>query len=211
MDQVELGLLLIRPARLSPADFKGLLKQRGWRMADAAVRWDVRPETLSRVAADPQRETRWDDLVRALPRLTRRERAAATAARLQLYPPQPRVRSAASVADPAPVPPARPAPAPFDWADEEADEFDSFAPAGNGYRYQEYVGVGSELVVVSEIGSFASEGAVLVVIDTRLGVNEDGQAEEEYHCEAPQGTTLWLTPDQMDDWVVSTGKTRSGF
>lgn len=211
MDQVEVGFQLLRPARLSPADFKNLIKQRGWRMADAAVRWDVRPETLSRVAADPQREPRWDDLVRALPRLTRRERAAATAARLQLYPPQPRVRSAASVADPAPVPLEQPTPASFDWADEDEEEFESFAPAGNGYRYQEYVGPGSELVVVSEIGSFASEGTVLVVIDTRLGVNDDGQAQEDYHCEAPQGTTLWLTPDQMDDWVVSTGKTRSGF
>lgn len=211
MDQVNVGLLLLRPARLSPTDFKGLIKKRGWRMADAAVRWDVRPETLSRVAADPQRETRWDDLVRALPVLTRRERAAATAARLQLYPPRPRaVPAVAPVAEPAvaPAAPARPA---FDWADDEDDAFESFAPAGSGYRYQDYVGLGSELVVVSEIGSFASEGTVLVVTDTRLGVNDEGQAQEEYHCEAPRGTTLWLTPDQMDDWVVSTGKTRSGF
>lgn len=211
MDQVEVGLLLLRPARLSPADFKGLIRQRGWRMADAAVRWDVRPETLSRVAADPQRETRWDDLVRALPVLTRRERAAATAARLQLYPPRPRVRPAAPVEAQAPVQTTRPTPGPFDWAEDDEDEFASFAPAADGYRYQDYVGLGSELVVVSEIGSFAAEGTVLVVTDTRLGVNDDGQAQEEYHCEAPRGTTLWLTPDQMDDWVVSTGKTRSGF
>jgi hypothetical protein len=100
---------------------------------------------------------------------------------------------------------------PYDWAEEEDDEFVSFAPAGSGYRYQDYVGPGSELVVVSEIGSFAAEGTVLVVIDTRLGVDDDGQAQEEYHCEAPQGITLWLTPDQLDDWAVSTGKTRSGF
>jgi hypothetical protein len=211
VDQVELGLLLLRPARLSSADFKTLIYQRGWRMADAALRWNVRPETLSRVAADPQRETRWDDLVRALPPLTRRERAAATAARLQLCPPQPRARPAATVEAPVPVQPPRPTVSSFDWAEDEDDEFASFAPAGNGYRYQEYVGVGSELVVVSEIGSFAAEGTVLVVIDTRLGVNDNGQAQEEYQCEAPQGTTLWLTPDQMDDWVVSTGKTRSSF
>ena len=50
-----------------------------------------------------------------------------------------------------------------------------------------------------------------MVTDTRVGVNEDGTAQEEYRCGAPQGTTLWLTPAQMDDWVVSTGKTRSGF
>ncbi|WP_426154063.1 hypothetical protein [Pseudomonas sp. DC3000-4b1] len=211
MDQVDLGLSLLRPARLSPADFKALIRQRGWRMADAAVRWDVRPETLSRVAADPQRELRWDDLVRALPLLTRRERAAATAARLQLHPPRPRAAPVAvPVAEADPAQPSSSAPRPFAWDDED-DEFESFAPPGDGFRYRDYVGVNSELVVVSEIGTFAAEGTVLVVTDTRVGVDEDGAVQEEYLCEAPQGATLWLTPTQMDDWVVSTGKTRSGF
>ena len=59
-----------------------------------------------------------------------------------------------------------------------------------------------------EIGSFAPEGATLVVIDTRLGMHTDAGAQEEYLCESAQGTTLWLEPDQMDDWVVSTGKMR---
>jgi hypothetical protein len=68
-------------------------------MTDAAARWDIQPATLSRVAADPELETRWDDLVRALPSLPRRERAAATAARLQLYPPRPRASKT-----PAPTP-----------------------------------------------------------------------------------------------------------
>lgn len=210
MDQVDLGLRLLQPARLSPVDFRRLIKQRGWRMADAAVRWDVRPETLSRVAADPQRETRWDDLVRALPLLTRRERAAATAARLQLYPPRPR-RALASgpVIEEAGRAPSVPATRPLAWDDEDEDDFESFAPPGDGFRYRDYVEVNVELVVVSEIGSFAAEGTVLVVTDTRVGVDEDGAAQEEYRCEAPQGTTLWLTPAQMDDWVVSTGKTRS--
>jgi hypothetical protein len=81
----------------------------------------------------------------------------------------------------------------------------------NGFRYQGYVGLGSELAVVNAIGSFAPEGAVLMVIDTRLGVGHDGQACEEYLCESAQGDTLWLASDQMDDWVVSTGKTRQGF
>lgn len=219
MGQVALGLELLRPARLSPAAFKALLRERGWRMADAAVRWDVRPETLSRVAADPQREPRWDDLVRALPTLTRREQAAVTAARLQLYPPRPR-RTPAGMPAPAVAPDAATPPAPlpspsrprFDWADDEDDEeFASFAPAGNGYRYHDYVGIGSELVVVSTIGTFATEGTVLVVTETRLGVSELGDAQEEYRCEAPPGHSLWLTPEQMDDWVVSTGKTRSAF
>jgi hypothetical protein len=70
--------------------------------------------------------------------------------------------------------------------------------------------MGSELVVM-EIGSFAPEGAILVVTDTRLGMHPDGGGQEEYLCESSHGTTLWLEPDQMDDWAVSTGKTRRGL
>ncbi|MBA1245546.1 hypothetical protein [Pseudomonas japonica] len=213
MDQVAHGLALLRPLRLSPLDFKALIRQRGWRMADAAVRWNVRPETLSRIAADPSRETRWDDLVRALPQLTRRERAAATAARLALCPPRPRARAGLAAADDpstSPSPAASP-PAPLSWADDEEEDLDDSAYGANGFRYRGYVGVHSELVVVREIGSFAPEGAVLVVSDTRLGVNAHAEPQEEYCCESPSGLLQWLTPDEMDDWVVSTGKTRSVY
>jgi hypothetical protein len=212
VDQVEFGMALLRPTRLTPAQFKALIHQRGWKMADAAARWDIQPATLSRVAADPERETRWDDLVRALPSLTRRERAAATAARLQLYPPQPRAAKALPVAPSSKEgPPSTPTLPPFAWTDEEDEDFSSYETSGNGFRYQEYVGMGSELVVVMEIGSFAPEGATLVVTDTRLGMHSDAGAQEEYLCESAHGTTLWLEPDQMDDWVVSTGKTRQTF
>jgi hypothetical protein len=210
VDQVESGMALLRPTRLTPAQFKALIRQRGWQMADAAARWAIQPATLSRVAADPERETRWDDLVRALPSLTRRERAAATAARLQLYPPRPRAPKTAAPAPEimSPIPPALP---PFAWVDEDEEDFSSYETSGNGFRYQGYVGMGSELVVVMEIGSFAPEGAILVVTDTRLGMHPDGGGQEEYLCESSHGTTLWLEPDQMDDWVVSTGKTRQAF
>jgi len=210
--QVELGMALLRPARLTPSDFKALIRQRGWQMADAAARWAIQPATLSRVAADPDRETRWDDLVRALPALTRRERAAATAARLQLYPPRPRAAKFLPVAPATKEGPlSTPALPPFAWVEEEDEDFSAYETSGNGFRYQGYVGLGSELVVVVEIGSFAPEGATLVVTDTRLGMHPDAGAQEEYLCESPHGTTLWLEPDQMDDWVVSTGKTRQGF
>jgi hypothetical protein len=212
VDQVEFGMALLRPTRLTPAQFKALIHQRGWKMADAAARWDIQPATLSRVAADPERETRWDDLVRALPSLTRRERAAATAARLQLYPPRPRAAKALPVAPSSKEgPPSTPTLPPFAWTDEEDEDFSSYETSGNGFRYQGYVGMGSELVVVMEIGSFAPEGATLVVTDTRLGMHSDAGAQEEYLCESAHGTTLWLEPDQMDDWVVSTGKTRQTF
>jgi hypothetical protein len=212
VDQVELGMALLRPPRLTPADFKVLIHQRGWQTADAAARWAIQPATLSRIAADPDRETCWDDLVRALPVLTRRERTATTAARLQLYPPRPRATKVLPLAPASQEGPASlPAPPPFAWVEEDDEDDSAYETAGNGFRYQGYVGLGSELVVVVESGSFAPEGATLVVTDTHLGLHLDAGAQEEYLCESAHGTTLWLEPDQMDDWVVSTGKTRQGF
>lgn len=210
MDQVALGMSLLRPPSLSPEAFKTLLRRRGWRMADAAVRWNIRAETLSRVAGDPARETRWDDMVRALPLLTRRERAAATAARLALHPSRPRPKK--ETADPiqGQLSDARPV-EPFAWEAHDEDDDEPFAGTVDGLRYQGYVGLGSELVTITEIGSFAREGAYLMVIDTRLNAGPEGDAREDYLCESPAGETLWLDPDEMDEWVVSTGKTRQGF
>lgn len=210
MDQVVFGMSLLKPSSLSPEEFKTLLRRRGWRMADAAVRWNIRAETLSRIAADPARETRWDDMVRALPLLTRRERAAATAARLALHPPRP--RQSRESADPLErqLTDAR-AVEPFSWDARDEDDDEPFTGTVDGLRYQGYVGLGSELVTISEIGSFAREGAYLMVIDTRLSAGPEGEAREEYLCECAGGQTLWLDPDEMDDWVVSTGKTRQGF
>lgn len=211
MDQVQIGLKFLRPALLSPEAFKELIRERGWRMADAAARWNVQPETLSRIAADGMRECRWDDMARALPTITRRERAAATAARLFLFPPRHRVAPIeGKEAVPARTENTHPL-VPWPWATDEEEDNEFYASLPDGFRYQNYVGLGSELAVVNAIGSFASEGVVLMVIDTRLGVGPDGDACEEYLCECAQGDTLWLTPDQMDDWVVSTGKTRQSL
>jgi hypothetical protein len=117
-----------------PAEFKALIRQRSWQMADAAACWDIQPATLSRVAADPERETRWDDLVRALPALTRRERAAATAARLQLYPPQSRVAKALLVAPSSKEgPPSTPTLPPFAWTDDEDEDFSSYEKWGMAF------------------------------------------------------------------------------
>ena len=211
MDQVQIGLKLLRPALLPPDAFKELIRQRGWRMADVAVRWNVRPETLSRIAADAEREFRWDDLARALPPLTRREQAAATAARLFLFPVRPRAVPMPSPEGQSALPGVAQPMAPLCWTDDETDDEEHYVSSPDGFRYQDYVGLGSELAVVSEIGSFAAEGALLMVIDTRIGVGPEGDACEEYLCESAQGDTLWLAPDQMDDWVVSTGKTRQSL
>ena len=201
MGQVEAGLEILRPPKLSKDAFKALIIGRGWRMADAAFRWGVRPETLSRAAGDESRDLRWDDLVRSLPQLDRRQRAAATAARLHQNPAKVRNRqkltSATVTTEKTTIPTDH-------WFDDDEPN-DQYV---DGFRYREYVDRGSELVVMMDIGEFASEGMTLVVVKTRAGVDDHGGATEEYLCRTPENEEMWLTPDQMDDWVVSTGRTR---
>ena len=212
--QVERGRTLLRPPPLSPAAFKALIAERGWRMADLACRWAIRPEHLSRIAADVARETKWDDAVRALPTLGPRDRVAVTAARRALVPSPPRVRKS-----PAPEPGAGPVASgsaaaagvperPFSWGPEEDEEDEALAAEGDGFRYHAYLSRGAELVVVREIDGFAREQAILLVIATRIGADAAGGAQEEYHCESASGEQRWFTPEQIDDGLVSNGKTR---
>lgn len=212
--RVAKGLPFLHPAKLSREAFKACIAQRGWRMADVACRWSIRPEHLSRLAADEQRDLKWDDLVRALPALTPFERACVTAARLQLVPAKPRTRKSQttheallSEGSDAVVPTVPPA-SPFLWEHGEEDEDEAFAPGVDGFRYNGYLSRGAELVVVQAIEGFAREQSILVVIATRLGIDPSGGAQEEYQCESATGDRRWLPPDQIDDWLVSNGKIR---
>lgn len=184
-------------------------------MADVACRWSIRPEHLSRIAADEDRDLKWDDLVRSLPTLSAFERSCVTAARLSLIPPKPRrrkgqpigeaVQSVEAEAVGAAVQPDTP----FKWEHgDEEDEDDAFVPGVDGLRYRSYLSRGSELVVVQEIDGFAREHAILVVTATRVGVDPAGGAQEEYQCESATGDQRWFAPDQIDDWLVSNGKMR---
>ena len=221
MGQVSSGYPLLYPPRLSRLEFKALLAARGWRMADAAFRWGIRPETLSRVAADENRDVQWDDLVRSLPPLTRAERAAATRLRLQLAPPRPRrvsPASAVSAASTARAEQGSQVSPPTDSGLEgqverfddllEPDDLRPSTTALDGFRYQAYLEPGSELVVIAALGSVAQEEDILVVLETRTGIHDTGAAQEEYLCETPSGAQLWLTPSQLDDHTVSNGRTR---
>ncbi|MBC2693550.1 MULTISPECIES: hypothetical protein [Pseudomonas] len=213
--KVEKGSPFLRPPKLSREAFKALIEQRGWRMADVACRWSIRPEHLSRIAADEDRDLKWDDLVRSLPALSSFERSCVTAARLSIIPPKPRRRkdqpigeldqpvaadSAGTAVQPDP---------PFKWEQgDDEDEDEPFAPGVDGFRYNSYLSRGSELVVVQEIDGFAREHAILVVTATRVGVDPAGGAQEEYQCESATGDRRWIAPDQIDDWLVSNGKMR---
>lgn len=212
--KVEKGSPFLRPHKLSREAFKALIEQRGWRMADAACRWSIRPEHLSRIAADEERDLKWDDLARSLPALTPFERACVTAARLSLVPPKPRKRKGQPISEPAqteivePVDTVVQPDPPFKWEHGDDDDDEVFAPGVDGFRYNAYLSRGSELVVVQEIDGFAREHAILVVTATRVGVDSAGGAQEEYQCESAAGDQRWIEPDQIDDWLVSNGKMR---
>lgn len=184
-------------------------------MADVACRWSIRPEHLSRIAADEDRDLKWDDLVRSLPTLSGFERSCVTAARLSLIPPKPRRRKGQPIGEAVQSVDAEAAgaavqpDAPFMWEHgDEEDEDDAFVAGVDGFRYRSYLSRGSELVVVQEIDGFAREHAILVVTATRVGVDPAGGAQEEYQCESETGDQRWFAPDQIDDWLVSNGKMR---
>ncbi|MBJ2259229.1 hypothetical protein [Pseudomonas psychrophila] len=212
--KVDKGSPFLRPPKLSREAFKALIEQRGWRMADVACRWSIRPEHLSRIAADEDRDLKWDDLVRSLPTLSAFERSCVTAARLSIIPPKPRRRKGQTVGEPAQSVDTEAAGVavqkdpPFTWEHGDEDEDEAFAPGVDGFRYRSYLSRGSELVVVQEIEGFAREHAILVVTATRVGVDPAGGAQEEYQCESATGDQRWIAPDQIDDWLVSNGKMR---
>jgi len=222
--KVEKGWPFLRPPKLSREAFKALIQQRGWSMADVACRWSIRPEHLSRITADEDRDLKWDDLVRSLPALTPFERASVTAARLSIVPPKPRQRKSqpttvAAIVDGKPTPWTVEAPVdsdnpgpyavePFKWEQGEDDEDEAFTVGVDGFRYSAYLSRGSELVVVVEIDGFAREHSILVVTATRVGADPAGAAQEEYRCESVTGEQRWLTPEQIDDGCVYNGKMR---
>lgn len=183
-------------------------------MADVACRWSIRPEHLSRIAADTDRDAKWDDLARALPPLSPNDRAAVTAARHVLAPAPKRNRKSSTEQPVKPdatiasaCPPATNA---FSWTHEDPEgEDDEFAGAStDGFRWKAYLGRGSELVVDRAIENFAGDGVILVVIATRVGVDSAGGAQEEYQCEAPDGAQRWFEPEEIDDWLIFNGKVR---
>lgn len=212
--KLDKGSPFLRPPKLSRAAFKALIEQSGWRMADVACRWSIRPEHLSRIAADEDRDLKWDDLARSLPTLSAFERSCVTEARLFFIPPKPRQRKGQPVGEPvqavaeeAAGVAVQPDP-PFKWEHGEDDEDDAFTPGVDGFRYKAYLSRGSQLVVVVEIDGFAREQAILVVVATRVGVDPAGGAQEEYLCESATDDRRWFAPEQIDEWLVSNGKMR---
>lgn len=73
------------PAKLSKTAFHGALRAKGWSLSDFALMSGVSIATISRIAADPERDPHWILALQALPRLTRREQQQLKAARKLLW------------------------------------------------------------------------------------------------------------------------------
>lgn len=53
--------------RMSPEEFKEVIKSKGWTYKTLSARWDMTQNWVSTCAADEGRLIRWDDAVRGLP------------------------------------------------------------------------------------------------------------------------------------------------
>ncbi|RRV31698.1 hypothetical protein EGJ86_19190 [Pseudomonas sp. o96-267] len=57
-------------ARLTPAEYKAGLKEKGWSGRSLAERWDFSPSWVSKLINDPERPLHWDDALRGLPQFS---------------------------------------------------------------------------------------------------------------------------------------------
>lgn len=58
--------------RLSPQDYKELMKEKGWTGRALALRWRKTAVWISKVINDEDREPHWDDALRGLPKAKRK-------------------------------------------------------------------------------------------------------------------------------------------
>jgi len=167
-------------ALLKPHEFKAMLRNRGWSMANAAWRWQVSPAHLSRLVADQNRPVYWDDAANGLPTLgrvaalgIRRERLAAEAV----------VRARRDAA--------------------KAKAAKSTPPPGAGYAYHGYLTIGAIVGVIQDIGTVSRIGEEGVVAEVR----DDGKGEI-YRIVFERGE-LWFDALSFADFLIETGKERA--
>lgn len=161
--------------RLTPEQFKALAKHKGWKLVDIAKRWGVTGDWIAREARNPNRAIRFDDALHGLPNLNRALQDVARrerAARIALE----RLQNKKAAAPPV----QRPVPA--------------------GYRYRDYLTVGSIVTAGVEVGSVAEEGMRGIVFEVR-----DLGSSQQFGVIFESGLWDWFAPDHIDAYLVSTG------
>lgn len=166
--------------RLSPERFRQVITSRGWRMSDVAWRWQISPEHLSRLMADRDRASHWDDAVLGLPAINRADAARIRKARLAAQNQRAERREAAG---------------------EPVVELAS--PFRPGYSYHGYLVVNSIVAATSTIGDIAEAGDEGYVSEIR----DDGQGEK-YLVVFEYGQD-WFREIDVERYLVETGKEKS--
>lgn len=131
---------------LTPEQFKALAKYKGWKYTMLAQRWGYSAVWISRVARDPNRPARFDDMLQGLPDLNRLSRDLARRDRLL----QAAMQSTASTSI-ASAPQIKVLP---------------------GLRYRGYLVVGAIVTAATEVGSIAEEGMRGIVFQV-IGVGQE--------------------------------------
>jgi hypothetical protein len=184
----------------TPAEFRALIRWKGWSHKELAAYWDISPVHVSRIVNDSARALHWNDAVMGLPQrgrvlsdlTARRARAAALVEPGDV--PRPGVRR------------GRPPLAAIAARGEDREDAESVpAGAGTGYRYRGYVGVGSILALENDLSDSLREGdrgIVFAVVDTGVG--------ERYGVIFESGDFDWFLPAHLDAGLVQTGLDAQG-
>ena len=165
------------PLKLSPQQFKALAKYKGWTYRAMAKRWGIQPESLSAIARDPDRATRYDDMLFGLPNLNRLGRDML---RLSKQIDFAMGRAAAREASRPVIEKALPP----------------------GYRYHGYLTTGAILTASQDVGSMAEEGSRGIVFAVKSGA-----LSQDYGVIFESGSWEWFTPESVDQYLATTGLT----
>lgn len=169
--------------RLTPEQFKALVRLKGWQYKELAARWGISPVWVSNVARDTARASHYDDAVMGLP--DRRRLARDLARRKKLL-----IDACGEVA----VEPVEP-----------VDRQGSEPKAAGEYRYHGHLLVGTVVAASSDVGSMAelgTRGIVFEVIDT--GVSE------KYGAIFETGMWDWFLPLHVDTYLATIGLSDAG-
>lgn len=172
--------------RLSPSEWKALVRAKGWTYKELAERWDGKtPEYISMIGRDPNRPKHYDDAVIGLP--TRGKGKRATVAQIMRRAAKGADVLALTTSSTGAVPAAR------------------RRPAGPGYRYHGFLQIGDVVTVSTDLGQMASEGdrgVVVELMDTGKG--------ERYRIVFESGQADVFEPDHVDRYLVAAGLTDEG-
>jgi hypothetical protein len=195
---------LLNPRQLTKEEFRNQILDKGWRLSDVALRWRITKHYLSHIIANEERDSKWNDLVYALPKISRLQRKTITEVRRKLRSPTKvaRNRKKNEVL----------------CIDEQEPKYliedprikrindDLGGTSERGLRYSGFLMPKDELILIIDLGSFGSEGDYVTVEHVKREQDQFGKDVELYFVVGASGDGMWATPDQIDLWATATGR-----